>query len=45
MTGEEVERVIEFILQSQANAEVRMAAFDARQDRTNQQIAETSQQI
>ena len=38
MTGEEMERAIEFLLQSQAN-------FDARLEQTNQQVAETSRQL
>ena len=38
MTGEEMERAIEFLLQSQAD-------ISARQDRTDAQIAETSRQL
>ena len=38
MTGEEMERAIGFLLQSQAN-------FDARLEQTNQQVAETSRQL
>jgi chromosome segregation ATPase len=38
MTGEEMERAIEFLLQSQAN-------FDARLEQTNRQVAETSRQL
>jgi len=38
MTGEEMERAIEFLLQSQAN-------FDARLEQTNQQVAETNRQV
>ncbi|HEV7903128.1 MAG TPA: hypothetical protein VGO96_04740 [Pyrinomonadaceae bacterium] len=38
MTGEELERAIEFLLKSQARAE-------ARQDRTDQQIAEMGNQL
>lgn len=38
MTGEEMERAIEFLLQGQARAE-------ARQDRTDQQITEMGKQI
>lgn len=49
MTGEEMERAIEFLLQNQANLEARfearMAAVEARQERTDQQIAETNAQI
>ncbi len=45
MTGEEMERAIEFLLQSQANYETRLADISARQDRTDAQIAETSRQL
>ncbi|MDQ1589972.1 MAG: hypothetical protein QOG71_599 [Pyrinomonadaceae bacterium] len=52
MTGEEMERAIEFLLQSQANFEARMGAFAARQAafeeqqrRTDEQIAETGRQL
>jgi len=38
MTGEEMERAIEFLLKSQAD-------ISARQDRTDAQIAETSRQL
>jgi uncharacterized protein YpiB (UPF0302 family) len=38
MTGEEMERAIEFLLQSQAKADAQIAE-------TNQQIAETNQQL
>jgi hypothetical protein len=38
MTGEEMERAIEFLLQSQAD-------ISARQDRTDAQIAETGRQL
>jgi ABC-type transporter Mla subunit MlaD len=38
MTGEEMERAIEFLLQSQAD-------ITARQDRTDAQIAETNRQL
>jgi hypothetical protein len=38
MTGEEMERAIEFLLQSQAD-------ISARQDRTDAQVAETNAQI
>lgn len=38
MTGEEMERAIEFLLQSQANLE-------AQQRRTDEQIAETGRQL
>jgi flagellar biosynthesis chaperone FliJ len=45
MTGEEMERAIEFLLQSQANYESRLADISARQDRTDEQIAETGRQL
>ena len=45
MTGEEMERAIEFLLQSQANSEARQAAFDARLDRLTEQVAETGRQL
>jgi chromosome segregation ATPase len=38
MTGEEMERAIEFLLQSQANYESRLADITERQDRTDSQI-------
>ncbi|HZH29509.1 MAG TPA: hypothetical protein VEY11_01845 [Pyrinomonadaceae bacterium] len=45
MTGEEMERAIEFLLQSQANFEARMSVFEAQQRRTDEQIAETGRQL
>jgi chromosome segregation ATPase len=45
MTGEEMERAIEFLLQGQAHADARIAALAERQDQTDQQITEMSQQI
>lgn len=45
MTGEEMERAIEFLLQSQANFETRLAGFEAQQRRTDERIAETNEQI
>lgn len=52
MTGEEMERAIEFLLQSQVNFEGRMTAFDerltafdTRLERMQQQLAETNQQL
>jgi ribosomal protein S12 methylthiotransferase accessory factor YcaO len=45
MTGEEMERAIEFLLQSQANYESRLTDISARQDRTDAQIAETGRQL
>ena len=44
MTGEEMERAIEFLLKNQADFEARLAASDARfeveREQTNQQIRE-----
>ena len=45
MTGEEMERAIEFLLQSQANYESRLADISARQARTDEQVAETNRQL
>ncbi len=52
MTGEEMERAIEFLLQGQANFDTRLehllqnqANFDARLEQTNLQVAETSRQL
>ncbi len=45
MTGEEMERAIEFLLQGQANFEVRLTAFDARLERMQGQLEETNRQI
>jgi vacuolar-type H+-ATPase subunit I/STV1 len=45
MTGEEMERAIEFLLQSQASFEARMSVFEAHQRRTDEQIAETGRQL
>lgn len=45
MNGEETERAIEFLLQSQANAGSRMAAFDTRLDELTVQVTETSKQL
>lgn len=45
MTGEEMERAIEFLLQSQSSFEARMSAFEAQQRRTDEQIAETGKQL
>ncbi len=38
MTGEEMERAIEFLLRGQANFEARQASLEAQQVRTNQQL-------
>ena len=45
MTGEELERAIEFLLQSQANSEERVARLEAAQAETSRQIAETNRQL
>ena len=49
MTGEELERAIDFLLKSQANLEARIeqvnAKLGARIDETNRQLAETNHQI
>jgi methyl-accepting chemotaxis protein len=45
MTGEEMERALEFLLQSQANYDARLEQTNARLEQTNQQIAETSRQL
>lgn len=45
MTGEEMERAIEFLLKSQANFEARQADHDARLDELTAQVKETSRQL
>jgi septal ring factor EnvC (AmiA/AmiB activator) len=45
MTGEEMERAIEFLLKSQADFDARIAATNERLDRTDAQVAETSRQL
>ena len=45
MTGEEMERAIEFLLQSQANSEARIARLEAAQEDTSRQIAATGRQL
>lgn len=45
MTGEEMERAIEFLLQSQASSETRIGRLEAAQEETNRQIAETNRQL
>ncbi|MCA1621095.1 MAG: hypothetical protein LC795_17665 [Acidobacteria bacterium] len=49
MTGEEMERAIDFLLKSQANLEARIeqvnANLGARIDETDRQIAETNRQL
>jgi ABC-type transporter Mla subunit MlaD len=49
MTGEEMERAIDFLLKSQANLEARIeqvnANLGARIGETNRQLAETSKQL
>ncbi len=45
MTGEEMERAIEFLLQCQANSEARIGRLEAVQGRTQEQIDRTQVQI
>jgi DNA-binding transcriptional regulator GbsR (MarR family) len=49
MTGEEMERAIDFLLKSQANLEARIEQVNtnlgARIDETNRQLAETNKQL
>jgi hypothetical protein len=49
MTGEEMERAIDFLLKSQANLEARIEQVNtnlgARIDETNRQLAETNRQL
>jgi len=45
MTGEEMERAIEFLLQSQANSEARIGRLEAAQGRTQDQIDQTQAQL
>ena len=49
MTGEEMERAIDFLLKSQANLEARIEQVNAnlgtRIDETNRQVAETNRQL
>ncbi|HYG10682.1 MAG TPA: hypothetical protein VD835_12080 [Pyrinomonadaceae bacterium] len=45
MTGDELERAIEFLLKNQAAFDARHAAFDARMDRLEAAQTETRQQI
>ncbi len=45
MTGEEMERAIEFLLQSQANAETQIAEMRQQLGETWQQIAQTNRQL
>jgi hypothetical protein len=45
MTGEEMERAIEFLLQGQANFEVRLTAFDTRLDRLTEEVREMRRQL
>jgi BMFP domain-containing protein YqiC len=49
MTGEEMERAIDFLLKSQANLEERIeqvnANLGARIDETNRQLVETNRQL
>jgi hypothetical protein len=45
MTGEEMERAVEFLLQSQASSEARIARLEAAQVETSRQIAETNRHL
>jgi len=45
MTGEEMERAIEFLLKSQADHDARQATHDARLDELTAQVKETSRQL
>lgn len=45
MTGEELERAIEFLLQSQAKAEAQIAETNRQLAETNRQLAGTDQQL
>jgi 4-aminobutyrate aminotransferase-like enzyme len=45
MTGEEMERGIEFLLKSQANFEARQASYETRQASYEAQLLQTSQQV
>lgn len=45
MTGEEMERAIEFLLQSQAKAEAQIAETWQQIAETNRQLAETDRQV
>ena len=45
MTGEEMERAVEFLLRSQANSEARIARLEGAQEETNRQIQQNNQQI
>ena len=45
MTHEEMERAMEFLLQSQANFEGRLSAFDTRLERMQEQLETMHQQL
>ena len=45
MTGEEMERAIEFLLQSQANFETRLTVLEGLATQTSKQVAETSKHL
>lgn len=45
MTGEEMERAVEFLLQSQANSEARIARLEAAQGETNRQLQQGTHQL
>lgn len=45
MTGEEMERAIEFLLQSQAKVDAQLAETNRQLAETNRQLAETDRQL
>jgi ABC-type transporter Mla subunit MlaD len=45
MTGEEMERALEFLLQSQANYDARLEQTNARLEQTNAQLEQTNEQV
>ncbi len=45
MTGDELERAIDFLLKSQANHEARMQEIIERQAKTDEQLAQTDEQL
>jgi hypothetical protein len=45
MTGEEMERAIEFLLQGQANFETRLTTFEMRLERLTDEVRETNERL
>lgn len=45
MTGDEMQRAIEFLLKNQANFETRFERFEMQAEETNRQIAQTNQVV